>query len=92
MPIASFLLQTSPGTPGAPDFSMFVPVALIVIIIVTRKVVEYIMRRTGRLKDDRPPRSGLTQEEELKRIQTLLDAGAITEEEFEARKKKILGG
>lgn len=55
------------------------------------EVVEYIRKRLTELKSNKGSQPALSSADEILKFKNLLDAGIITPEEFEAKKKEILG-
>lgn len=57
----------------------------------TKAMYEFIMGKVKKANEAIIPNSTLTNADEILKYKQLLDMGAITEEEFEAKKKQLLG-
>ena len=56
-----------------------------------RKMKDYIEAELQRSPAEAPPASQISAAEEIKKFKELLDSGIITQEEFDAKKKQLLG-
>ena len=56
-----------------------------------RKMKDYIEAELQRSPAEAPPTPQISAAEEIKKFKELLDSGIITQEEFDAKKKQLLG-
>ena len=90
-------VRFSASTWGKYGFYQYVPswgfyIAIVLILAVA--VIAFLLA-IGKIKDVEPKTSNKSENysnaDELKKYRDLLDSGIITEQEFEAKKKQLLG-
>lgn len=80
------------------NFMLFLPMAALLVIGIVEMIVHFVKRRKAiplaEITSNNEGEVSLTKElsiDELKKFKELLDMGIITQEEFDAKKKQLLG-